>query len=359
MLQPELPGLNGPAATHEERGLLLQGASGRLSALLLEQQRLLKRVALKRQDLEKLREELRQQGARIAAHVDPLAERLRCLDREVHALFGELLAERKLPRPAKREVRALYELLQDEGVLSPALHPTAGALPESDEPRQSPKAGAETAPAARPTDRGEHGGLRQMFLRMASALHPDKAQGADDLAARTEAMKELNRAYRERDLARLLEIQRSWSPSQVADVSPDDLERRCEALEHTNRSLRKQLEVLTREARELRKSDLGRLVDQRKRMRAGVDPLRSVVEEGQQEIERLTKVRDFVRSFRDGEISLGELLVGPQLEDDSSADAEAEFAEALAGLADLLADAQPRSSRGRGRQRQGRRRPRR
>jgi len=52
--------------------------------------------------------------------------------------------------------------------------------------------------------------MRDLFRRLATAIHPDKAQDADSQEERTEAMKEVTRAYRDGDLASLIELEKVW-----------------------------------------------------------------------------------------------------------------------------------------------------
>jgi hypothetical protein len=293
MHQPDLPGSAGFA---EEGALRPQAPSGRLAALLEEHERLLTKIARRRQQLEAFREEVRAEGARLSAVAEPLRERFFALDAEVHALFAELMA-RRLPKQDRVELGNLYQFLKDQEVLSPA----PGAAAPVDAP---PEETVEPAERREPSD-----GLRELFLGLANALHPDKAQSSHDLAERTEMMKEVNRAYQEGDLARLLEIERAWSASRVA-ASADEMDRRCQALERTNAELRAQLRQLTRAEKSLRASRMGRVVTGRKRP-GTLDPVKQFQKEAKQEIDRLTQLRDHLRRFRDGKISFDQLLAGP------------------------------------------------
>jgi hypothetical protein len=143
-------------------------------------------------------------------------------------------------------------------------------------------------------------------------------------------MKEVNRAYRDGDVARLLEIERAWKAAAITAASLDEAERRCAALERTNGELRAQLNRVTREEKSLRASEIGRLVIERNR-RGAPDPLRSIVKQGKEEIERLTQLRSWLRQFRDGEISLDELLAGPAMDDERDLELEMFIGAAMVG----------------------------
>lgn len=52
--------------------------------------------------------------------------------------------------------------------------------------------------------------LRGLYRRPASKVHPDRASHDADRARRTKFMAEVNDAYRERNLDRLLELEQRW-----------------------------------------------------------------------------------------------------------------------------------------------------
>jgi hypothetical protein len=49
----------------------------------------------------------------------PLYQKLTDLDREIHALFDEILTARKLGQQTKKRILGIYETLQLTGVISP------------------------------------------------------------------------------------------------------------------------------------------------------------------------------------------------------------------------------------------------
>jgi hypothetical protein len=277
------------------------------------------------------------------------------VDREIHGLFVELLVPGKLGKHARREVSRLYRTLQDEEVLSPA----AGRdQPAAKHGEASPGMNATVAPERASESARVGGTVREMFLRLATAMHPDRAQDEPERAARTEVMKELNRAYEAGDLARLLELERSWAASLAPASSDDDGERRCDFLRRANQALRRQLKSLRQQIRALTDSPSGHLVAQCKRFRGGQDPVDQFIAEGEEEVAQLTAIRDHVRGFRDGRISLAQFLAGHRspVEDDFLADPDfaGEIDELLATLAGAVAQAGPSPSR-RSRRRRGRR----
>jgi hypothetical protein len=355
MYQPELPGLGEAAAAND--ALAVRTPSARLSALLDQHRRLLGQVERKRLRVDRLREGLRELGIRMASRIEPIAEALRALDQEIHVLFAELLKSRRLRGQARRDVRALYEQLQDQEVLS-FRPPTGRAAGDPDasapgEPLFEPEP-SELPSASRPADAPAKGALRGLFLRLARALHPDRAAASEDAQSRAEAMKAVNQAYREGDLARLVEIERLWGLSRAPASSEDDVDRRAEALERTNQGLRAQLRTLEREHRDLKRSELAWMLD-----RNGTpepDALDRFARDGEEELERMGHLRDHVRAFRDGRIPLDAFLAGPAAELEVPDLALDEVLAMLAGSIDSRATGR-RGQPGRrsGRRRRGRR----
>jgi hypothetical protein len=344
MHQPELPGLRSPSAARAHTDLVRQPRSPRLLRLLAEHQKLLQQVARKRQQLARLEADVRAVASRVMPRLEPLVERKREMDREIHALFVELLVPGRLSKRARREVAGLYRTLQDEEVLSPE----SGGERSAAEDREAPpwmNSAAPEAPASKPERSG--GTVREMFLRLATAMHPDRAQDEPERAARTEAMKEVNQAYEAGDLARLLELERSWAASLAPDSSDGDGERRCEFLARANQVLRHQLKALRQQGRELTDSMPGQMIKQFRRGPGGASAIDQFIAEGEQELAHLTAIRDHVRGFRDGKVSLAELLAGP-LWPDVEGDID-ELLVALAGAVEQTGP--PRSPRSRRRRR--------
>ena len=205
-------------------------------------------------------------------------------------------------------------------------------------------------PSARRPQEGDRGAIRGLFRRLAEALHPDRVQDEQDKATRTEVMKQIAVAYHAGDFARLVEIERTWATSGAPLATDDEgeLERRLAAMERANEELRKQLRAIDRDLRLRRNSGEGQLARNLKRRRdAGQET--SVTGEVEQDLQGLRRMLEFVRSFRDGQISLAKFLDGPDAKEEAG---DAEMLEALAALAMLMGGegigAQPKRNRRRG-----------
>lgn len=165
-------------------------------------------------------------------------------------------------------------------------------------------------------------------------------------------MKEVTRAYQDGDLARLLELEKAWLAEEKTPVEAhDETERRCANLERTNRELKKQLREMESELRELKYSVPALAADQLGlRGKGSAARVEALVAEMQASLDGLHKLRDFVRSFVDGKITLDEFVVGPNVgvSDEEDFD-DADLADLDAFLADALLGAARRARRQGGR----------
>jgi hypothetical protein len=156
------------------------------------------------------------------------------------------------------------------------------------------------------------------------AVHPDRVSDDAEKIRRTEAMKEISRAYEERDLARLLHLERAWMGAGILDppgTEDDALARKLAHLERMNHDLRVQLAELKQAIRTLRRSPAGQMhLDLRRAAREGqrsargrseVDPLSQFVAEARTALTGLRELLAFVISYRDGGLTLDTFMRGP------------------------------------------------
>ena len=89
--------------------------------------------------------------------------------------------------------------------------------------------------------------LREIFRKLASALHPDREPDAAERARKTELMKELNQAYAARDLLQLLELQirvEQIDSGMLTGLNEDRLRHYVHVLEERAGRLRDELAAL-------------------------------------------------------------------------------------------------------------------
>ncbi|HET9934243.1 MAG TPA: J domain-containing protein [Polyangiaceae bacterium] len=295
-------------------GLRLHASGDRLSALLAERERLLVQVRKRRAALQAAAERAESAARDMTTHVAPLKAKFDRAREEIAALFDELLAPGRLAPRTRKKVLGLHRSLVAQGLLEPREDETNDDPSESQDPfGDYVEIGApvyfDEEPEVRVPPAAQHGQsagretLRALFRRLALALHPDRTQREDDRQRRTEAMKEATRAYEDGDLARLLELEKAWQHGSVAPASANDEGRRCEELERTIHELTLQSRELNRELRDLKRYMREELLD--------VSP-QTVVALAKDELTELETIRDFVKAFRDGKITLSQFLEGPR-----------------------------------------------
>jgi hypothetical protein len=289
-------------------------ARQRLSALEREHERLLREIKKKKLARDASENSAREAARAYDARLGPLREALCAAATEVRAVFASLLgADSCLNRRDKARVRRTYghllgerDATDESGSADAEREPYAGAGAQ----RASPQGDAGYS-APKPKDQGPCL-LRSLFRKLALALHPDKEQDPAQRATLTSVMKEVTRAYELGDVARLVELERSWLASPVPCGPEADLERGMQLLLQANQELRRQLRALSAELKSLRDSvvALGPLRGTRGKG-AGDGAQEWLLGELERELLELQVLRDFARSFLSGDVSLSEFLLGP------------------------------------------------
>lgn len=334
----------------------------KLETLEKEHERLLRDIARRRASRDITERALHDATSALAARTGPLQTALISAVTELRAIFDRLLsAESNLSRRDKARVRRLYLQLFPElrgasadgrGSADPddSADSWQSSNPFGSEPEDQSCAGKPEGDAgysaAKPGQR-DTGLLRTLFRRLAVALHPDKVQDATASAELTAVMKQVTCAYESGDLARLVELERTWlaREAEAADQDADQLARRIQQLLSANKDLRRQLRALSAELKDLKQA----LPVRGGRLRAKGPPdfssvVDEMVEELQGEVSRLEATRDFAAGFLRGEITLEEFLLGPPMPDDGDESLDMLFAEVIAALAQDDVD-EPRSRR--------------
>lgn len=292
-------------------------SAARVFELLKERDRLVRQVEKQRGAVQRATERARVAENALMAKLAPLRERDGALRGEIKALFQELLAERRLSARARREVLKFRRFLRREGFLdddgeseSDRKEPGESAdqeQPESaawgsfdDAQRDGASSERDVASAAQHGQSAGRETLRNLFRRLVLAIHPDRARHEAEREARTSAMKEATRAYEDGDLARLMELEKAWRAGEPVAADVDD--GRARELERANRELRAQLAHLTRTLRQIKRA---------MPPTATGPEVALVCEQAEHGLKMLASVRNFIRSFRDGKLSLSEFAEGP------------------------------------------------
>lgn len=301
----------------------------RVDALEQENQRLIKQIKKKRTELSNFVEQMRSVATQMFHRTIPIMKKLTEIDKQIHTLFDEIF-QRKFGKQSKQDIEGVYQTLQMQGLISPKSSESQD-MPELDElfgaaagkgkekrdfsdffgdsERQK-----DQSPIPQADDKTEDSKkIRQTFLKLAEIFHPDKVTDSETQMRHTEIMKELNKAYQEGDLAKLLEIEQQHLAGEgIENFSEDDLTRKCQILTQQNSLLKKQYDSLKRELRLVKNTPEGSLISEfRQAVKMGVDPMELLLEEMEEKIELIEEIRDFVRDFRDKKITIKEFLKGP------------------------------------------------
>jgi hypothetical protein len=299
-----------------------------LAGLEKEHQFLLKQIKKKRTELNNFVEKMRSLATEVFHRVSPNMQTMAELDAEIHALFAEILNTRKMGKQTQKNIQSLYRSLQMGGIIS--YKPIEEEDDDDDEEldelfedndsqenhqrrRQFWEAEQDSeSPTVARTDESRK--IRQTFLRLAEIFHPDKVKDNETQMTHTEIMKEINKAYQDGDLARLLEIERKYEVGETIDNnSEDDLSRRCKNIEQHNQILKNQYEKLKQELRLAKNTPEGSMVaDYKKAAKQGIDCIELMLETIQSQTKIVAEIRDFVQDFKDKKITIKEFLAGPE-----------------------------------------------
>lgn len=315
--------------------LALSSFHERQAFLEKENQWFLKQIKKKRTELNNYVEQIHSVATEIYQECTPRFNKLATIDREIHTLFDEIFSKKKLGKESKKNIQQLYFNLQFSGVISPKSDEDIDdedididqifdekEIDEEQNPDffTSPQDGSEqtqeTQQQIDSVNKSNRGGtIRQIFLRLAEIFHPDKAADDETQMRHTEIMKEINKAYQEGDLARLVEIEQQYQRLEsIESNDSDDLTRRCNNLEQENELLKTQYENLKQELRAIKNTPEGAVVsDYRKAVRQGINPVAQMLAEVESEIVVISSIRDFVRDFSQHKMTIKDFLQGPEI----------------------------------------------
>ncbi|WP_204103874.1 MULTISPECIES: J domain-containing protein [Spirulina sp. CCY15215] len=301
----------------------------RLEQLEKDHQWLLKQIKRKRTELTNFLEQMQAIALEIVQRSQPFHDKLIELDREIHSLFEEIFTTRKFGKQSRQKIEQVYRMLQMIGAISPkgnrdrededwTEEEFSQTDTENDADFHSDGFDREDNTPPNHDNSNANPELKQMrrsFLRLATIFHPDKVTDGENKEDYAEIMKEVNRAYEEGDMARLLEIERQYELDKAInldDASNSEIERKCDRLEMENKILKTQYENIKLELRWMRHTQEGEMVKEyRSLVRSGCDPIEEMIKEAQNHIQEVEEIRNFVTDFRDKKITIKDFLKGP------------------------------------------------
>jgi len=293
----------------------------RLNFLEQENSKLIKQIESSRTKLNKLNDSIKEVSIQIAQRIAPFRQRILELDEQIHTVFQEILTGRKLGKKSRKDIETVYYHLQFDGIISRKHLPMESDIFDSDdESDEEPnwesyrgKSHQQVIEDMPKPDREELKKIRQLFLRLADSFHPDKVTDEAEKEYRTEIMKEINLAYQDGDLARLLAIEKQQELGAIIDRdSSDDLTRHCAKVEAENTYLKDQLETLKQQLKLTKKTQQGEMTAVFKKItKYGGDPIGEALREVESQIAIIEQMHQFVIDFRDRRITIKEFLRGP------------------------------------------------
>lgn len=297
-------------ANPHQTDLALSSLQEQIEALKKDQQWLLKQIKRKRNELSNFVEKMQDIAREMSQRCHPIVRKIMERDREIHQLFAEVFAERKMGKKSLKKVKSIYEYLQEDGIISPNIEETE----EDHEDFYEEEVKSRKEISEPPQNQRK---MREIFLRLASRFHPDKVTDRETQEQYTAIMQEVNQAYQEGDFAKLLEIERKQHNEDLIVSTTEQessAEKHLSRLQRDNEILRQQYEEIKQELRYLRRTPEGMTVtDYRRATREGIDPIAEVVAETEKQLDFITKIRDFVRDFRDRKITIQQFLDGPEM----------------------------------------------
>jgi hypothetical protein len=298
----------------ETVSLALSALHNHLTELEQEHQWFLEQIKRKRKELENFVIQMRSLAIEIFHRINPHLQKRVKLDQEIHQLFQEILKSQKLSKPNRKKIEESYQVMQVIGLIQPQFleedpDPELDEMFEETETKEQQTVESDEE-VTLPQKTDESRKIRQTFLRLAENFHPDKVTDGETQMRHTEIMKEVNRAYQENDLARLLEIEQKHLEGESIESNHEGaLQRRCQILEQQNQILKRQYETLKKELQLVKNTPEGAMVsDYRQAVREKIDPIAQMIEEVEQELEMIAQMRDFVKDFREHKINIKEFL---------------------------------------------------
>jgi len=294
----------------------------RLNFLEKENDKLLKQIETNRTKLNTLNDSINEVTIQVFQRSAPFRQKIMELDGQIHNLFKEIFTGKKLGKKSLKDIQSLYYHLQFDGIISPKFsHMDAEVSAEDNDSDDWHNKWSNHEERSHPQfkqdppklDREELKKIRQIFLRLADSFHPDKVTDESEKEYCTEVMKEINLAYKNGDLARLLAIEKQQELGEIINrFSSDDLTRHCTKVEAENSFLKDQLDNLKLQIKLTNKSQQGEMTAAFKRMiKYGMDPLEDAVREIEAELLVIETLQKFIVDFRDRRITIKEFLKGP------------------------------------------------
>lgn len=155
----------------------------------------------------------------------------------------------------------------------------------------------------------EQRNIRKIFIKLSTHFHPDKAKNEKEAEFFHRLMQEINEAYQHGDVDKLLEIEQLNLETEMLDyhskaITVDVLRQEIVRLNRDLNYLQNQVERTSAEIKDLRKSDLGKMLTSLSKAKKEGEGMDEMLEEIQDSLTHLTKIRDgLAQAEKDGNLS--------------------------------------------------------
>jgi hypothetical protein len=155
----------------------------------------------------------------------------------------------------------------------------------------------------------EQRNIRKVFIKLSTHFHPDKAKNEKEAELFHRLMQEINEAYQQGDVDKLLEIEQLNLETEMLDyqskaITVDVLQQEIVRLNRDLNYLQNQIERTSAEIKDLRKSDLGKMLTSLNKAKKEGDGMDEMLDEMQDSLTHLTKIRDgLAQAEKDGNLS--------------------------------------------------------
>ena len=189
-------------------------------------------------------------------------------------------------------------------------------------------------------DEKEKRNIRKVFLNLSKKFHPDKAKDAEQADEYHSVMQKINEAYQNSDIETLLEMERLYlmeEPDFEGVAMADILQQKIDYLNREIAFITNQTERTSGEIKNLRESDLGRMLTQIDRAERHGEGMDTMIEHLDVSIDIFTKLRDALKdSIENGEMS-------PKINDVMMEMMKVGMAEEVNPLAEIMEQGPPES----------------
>ncbi|MFK7907291.1 MAG: hypothetical protein AB8B69_19290 [Chitinophagales bacterium] len=229
-------------------------------------------------------------------------EKMAALKEELLTLLDKIIKSKKVDEESKEQAKQFLEELQGLDAETPNVEDF-----EEDEDAKG-RGGRFTFFEQFRTEppKTEQRNIRKVFISLAARFHPDKASTPKETEHFHKLMQQINEAYERSDILTLLDIKAKYSdykkedPNQEIDESAivSLLDQEIAKAENELSLLEGQLSRIKQESKELRKSEVGEIHREAKRVKKyGIDFVEQMSEEMQMGVNQLTAVRDLMKEL--------------------------------------------------------------